>query len=569
MEKIFILGNESSKEWANSIGEIITVPSSMAVNDYAELHDFTCRLFQAKEKPTKIIVDLDAIKPEIGLYIALHMRLSPADIGEAALLPLLFVSDLQLQSYLSYGECSQLFLCPQGVAFCHPDDVEETIKVLYGLNCDDYQTSFLDYIHIHPDATIGHHSMANQWGADVLNRIISDDVFDIIDELVKEKKKLYYKYIYVKTNSIAEIINHSTHSVEKNRLRCISAENKNILLIDDEANKGWKSVMEKWLYGAKLDDVSTPLSSYEDIPKATRTKIEASEYDLYLLDLRLRGIEEDNIFNPDEFSGMNILKKIKELNPGNQVIMMTASNKAWNMKALIDAGADGYYIKESPEFQYPMAFSKANFISMWNAVEKAFKKTYMKEIFVSLNKIKISLPEDDFGESISTQLDIAFDLILRAEKPEQYAFAYVSLYQVIEIVTEHYVHQEEIILSGNNNSRLFRWKLNNGDYIKDYSWDSRTRTYTPQNEVQTVGERTVFPQWKKVAGVVFQEWNLQEHLLVQQLSYLIEKRNGFIHNDKSILDKKDRQGRYLNQDIYDKTGFQKLFNCIITICSHL
>jgi DNA-binding NarL/FixJ family response regulator len=29
--------------------------------------------------------------------------------------------------------------------------------------------------------------------------------------------------------------------------------------------------------------------------------------------------------------------------------MFTASNKAWNMKALLDAGADGYYIKESPE----------------------------------------------------------------------------------------------------------------------------------------------------------------------------------------------------------------------------
>ena len=190
MEKIFILGNESSKEWANNIGEIIPVPSTMQVDDFAGIHDFTCQLFKLKEKPSRIIIDLVAIKPEIGLYIALHMRLSPADIGEAALLPLLFVSDLQLQSYLSYGECSQLFLCSKGVAFCHPDDAKESISMMEGLGCNDYQTSFLDYIQIHPDATIGHHSLANQWGADVLWRMISNDAFPENESIKQAKKSL-------------------------------------------------------------------------------------------------------------------------------------------------------------------------------------------------------------------------------------------------------------------------------------------------------------------------------------------------------------------------------------------
>ena len=50
--------------------------------------------------------------------------------------------------------------------------------------------------------------------------------------------------------------------------------------------------------------------------------------------LRLNGAAEDGQLVPEEFSGYKVLRRIKELNRGNQVIMLTASNKAWNLKAL-------------------------------------------------------------------------------------------------------------------------------------------------------------------------------------------------------------------------------------------
>lgn len=71
----------------------------------------------------------------------------------------------------------------------------------------------------------------------------------------------------------------------------------------------------------------------------------------------MNGVQEEKVLSPNEFSGMKILKAIKAANQGIQVIMFTASNKAWNMKALLDAGADGYYIKESPEFAFPNSYS--------------------------------------------------------------------------------------------------------------------------------------------------------------------------------------------------------------------
>lgn len=58
--------------------------------------------------------------------------------------------------------------------------------------------------------------------------------------------------------------------------------------------------------------------------------------------------EENRELAPDDMSGMNILKRIKQVNPGNQVIIFTASSKSWNLKALMDNGADEYYLKESP-----------------------------------------------------------------------------------------------------------------------------------------------------------------------------------------------------------------------------
>ena len=80
-----------------------------------------------------------------------------------------------------------------------------------------------------------------------------------------------------------------------------------------------------------------------------------------------------------------------------------------------------------------------------------------------------------------------------------------------------------------------------------------------------------FPQWKKMAGLVLQKWAMPKgDRFVRNLSFLIEKRNGFIHNDKTIIDKQDKNtGKYLNHDIFDKSGFKSLFDSIKTICSYL
>jgi hypothetical protein len=77
------------------------------------------------------------------------------------------------------------------------------------------------------------------------------------------------------------------------------------------------------------------------------------------------------------------------------------------------------------------------------------------------------------------------------------------------------------------------------------------------------------PEWQKFAGIFFQKWLQTDGKFIKKVYSLINKRNGFIHNDTSILDKKDHAGNYLNHDIFEPNGFIKLFDCINDIINFL
>lgn len=550
MEKIYILGGNDSLLITRNLGEFITVPLDLTVNSDSQIHDFLCDLFCKSNGEEKMIVDLDSLNPALALTIILHMRLSPSSIGTAAFIPVLFVSDFSIQVFLSLGQCSQLFLT-KGISFCNPNDVDNVVNEIQGLSIDNYNSKFMDRIQIKPDAYIGTHSMANQWGADVLNRIISKNDREVTDEIAEAKKKLYYKYVYINTVGIDGIINNIGNNGGRNNEQQIYAIGKKILLIDDEAHRGWKEVLKKWLFGASLDVVGNSVGTYNDIPQNIREKIHQHYYDLYLLDLRLLGQKEDDIFEPNDFSGMKILKEIKLENAGNQVIILTASNKAWNMKALLDAGADGYYIKESPEYKYPLSFSEANYMALFKAVKSCFEKSYLKGIFSEIKEIKKNLSNDDFGNSIRNQFDVAYYLISKAETEEQFAFAYVSLYLILEIVNKHFVTRDV------ND----KWMLPCGQYIMDWTYDVALNQYCNSGNIKVSDD---LPEWLKLAGIIFQQWGLHnQNQLVKNIYFQIRKRNGFIHNDKTIIDDVN------NHDIYNKDGFVALFKSIKIICSHL
>lgn len=525
MEKIYIYGDESSREWCSSIGELIPIPLISTSNDDA-IHDFVVSSIDNSGSNCKIIIDLDANNDNaLALTIALHIRLSLIELKSVSFAPILFVSCLPLQSFLSLGECSEFFLSQIGYGFCSPnDDILRHLNEVKRLSVSNYSSEFLDRIQIRPNAITGRHSMANQWGADVFNRIISKDALDI-QSLAKAKKTLYYKYIYLNTKFVGDIIEENKDKVSGSNLKC-NAVGKKVLLIDDEANKGWSDVLKKWLIGYSVFDViDYPIKELQDMSSDICKKIYDNYYDLYLLDLRLLGNLEDDIYEANEFSGMKILKSIKGINPGNQVVVMTASNKAWNMKALLDAGVDGYYIKESPEQKLPWDFSFHNYSSFWRDVIKAFDSGYKKEVFIRFKSLIKAVRQsqnisEEFGQELVSIILATQNQILSAKEDKEFAYSFVSLYQIFELICKEYI----------TGAPYNVWQIDGRMDLCSYN----TENYVPIKKEAIIKE---YPSTKSKIVAIYIEmcFGSDCKFIKRYIDLNIERRNAFVHNDVAKL----------------------------------
>lgn len=141
-------------------------------------------------------------------------------------------------------------------------------------------------------------------------------------------------------------------------------EEMKILLIDDLADKGWKQVLEKAV-------TQTPIEIATNTEEAKEKLIE--KYDLIFLDMRLNETDHTN-HKIEEYGGFKVLKEIKNdfknTNFSTPIILITASNKIWNIDKFKEYGVDFYYIKEHPNFLYSKEFSKENL----NLLQENFKK---------------------------------------------------------------------------------------------------------------------------------------------------------------------------------------------------
>ena len=440
MEKIILLGNDKSNILANRIGaEPIIVPE-LHTNNQGEVCDFVT--VNLKNGFSKLVIDADNMPSiALSLLIAMYIRLSPMELGESTLAPIFFLSSRNIKTFMRVKDLSQILLTPH-VHF-EPLEREELIEIIQDatpIQKDRFQKDFLDYINIQPGATVGRHSLANQWGASVLSKIILGKEKYSYPELIEASKNLYFRYISCKTTS------NKILPTSSNEIILLEAIGKKILLIDDEAQKGWKYVLENYFSQAKaFDTIDETVSCFDDFSLDSKKKITEGNYDLIFLDLRLNGAVEDKTYDPEAFSGMKVLKKIKSLNKGTQVIMLTASNKAWNLKALLDAGADGYYIKESPEYEFSRDFSLSNFNSLKETITKCLKKTKLRTFYNELNELKGNIVKYNyFGkdtDEVIMNLNIAFDLIDKSYSIAEYSsYAYLQLFLVIE----KYVKQENV-----------------------------------------------------------------------------------------------------------------------------
>lgn len=206
------------------------------------------------------------------------------------------------------------------------------------------------------------HQSTNEWGAMRLSYN-----FGIYDQVnFKYPKHLYFKYL---TNFIQK----PTSEQDKTLYNLFQS----ILLIDDNADCGWVEVLEL-IFSCKVEKkvTTSEVTVWQNtVPEKFKN------YDLIFLDLYLEKGKSDSS------SALRILNFIKVKFPQIPVIIFTASDKAINLDKILERGADGMIIKESPLFLKTPNYSINNF--------NDFKKTikYISEKYKVLRPYWVAIQE--------------------------------------------------------------------------------------------------------------------------------------------------------------------------------
>ena len=565
MEKILVLGNERTKEWSKNVPGSVFV--SMPIFSLGEDGETKLSEFVSNNIVTEvsaIVFDVDNIQNNaICLSMAICIRLSVLELKKTALVPIMFMTGLGFEQFLGTPYAAILFT--KGIYVDNPENVMMVIGSLSALPCEEYKSGFVNLIKVNPNAAEGRHSIANQWGADVLNRVLTGGITTNIS-IQKARTSLYFKYVLLQTLNAGDledyILGKNARLLVTKKSR-IPIDGKKILLLDDEADKGWGDILQSLFRGGTVNIICERVKDYESLSDTAKKAIEQGDYDLILLDLRLNGLEEENVYNPADFSGMKILRRIKQLNRGTQVIVFTASNKAWNLKALIEEGADGYYIKESPEYHLPIKYSEHNVDAFREEISRCLKRSYLKDVYKSIQVYKNCFShkgiESAFTNAILNHLGIAFNMLEKANDKQQhtYAYAYVCLEQILEIVSEEFTSKKD-------------------GYFLIIETGERCKNYVLCGNVCKEEEEYVtdvdFPQWKRISSVYYQLWKGSDNTFGADMQRLISKRNAFIHNDKRLLEKSNvcggRKARVLT-DIFNATTFLELYKRIEEILTNI
>jgi CheY-like chemotaxis protein len=412
-----------------------------------------------------------------GLRVAAHIRLTSQFNHQFT--PIVFIGPEQPEEVSKLSPLGNI-LFTSGVFYTNKQD-QEILQCQFQwiqdnkpfITSEDYQ-KFIERINIEPPSNYrSHHSVDNDWALLRWSQYIGyeNEIEEVKNNL---ETGLYFKWLQVKHGAVPE--------VKETKDFCFSSKGK-VLLIDDEAAKGWKAFYYNLFQkspGIKFKslDLDFNLVGKDEILKKATETIENWDPDLILLDLRLCDDDFDPDVEPTDMTGYQILNKAKKINEGIQVIITTASNKVWNYQALQKAGADDFLMKSMQSDVEEDISNLKNEIKI--AIDRA---SLLKKVYFHLSKVKriISnsyLMSNEFINSSDKNLEVAFKLLQSSfSEPKYINYAYLQLFLLLEEYVglesvckengdEVYIicDQEEILVLNGEKSAI---KWTSGHYIKD------------------------------------------------------------------------------------------------------
>jgi CheY-like chemotaxis protein len=384
-----------------------------------------------------------------GLRVAYHIRLSN-ELTDKRFTPIVIISDFDENTLNRFTQEANI-LFTDGLYLCK--NTKEDIKKYQSLELKgvtDYN-KFINSIEVTPPKdTSGSHNIANKWSIYKWAELL-DAKSDAINKNRSEmENELYFKYLKAKylknTNNSLEIIKPT--------------EKGNILLIDDEWNKGWSDVLKNALQKDGLDFDTFEYdfkdkSNYNLIVQLNHKELkkQVEKSDVIVLDLRLLESDHENE-DIDSYTGIKILQKIHEINAGIQVIMLTATSKSTILEKLYEKKILGYIKKEHPEDKNIDTVENINkFIKL---VDKGLKRKYLKEVFNIQKSIRDILSNDIFEQynldlnfyepfwiKLEKESTNIFDIIDN-ERENSFIYAMVSISSSLETILSIFINEQNM-----------------------------------------------------------------------------------------------------------------------------
>lgn len=365
-----------------------------------------------------------------------------------------------------------------------------------------------------PAAFKSHHTITNEWCIMRWSKYLG-----LKCNSLSAINSLYFRYL----NTI-----YSPLQVNSFKKILIKSSGK-ILVIDDEINKGWDSFYNSLF--SNYPDIDHKCIG-EDFKGKSQDTIIAESIEIVksfdphvvLVDLRLHESDHDkkDAENAAQITGVRLISEIKgKINKGIQIIGVTASNKVWNYQKVKNL-VDGYIIKESPEFSAESDYTSISVKSLLDSISHALEHKYLKSVYSDIitieNKFgKLELMDDEMFRQIITNLRMSFHLESTAQSNEQYAFAYIELFQIIEIINKYFY---EITI--------------------------------PDGKLDSV--------FRRITMLYYNTWNQTDLSFKKEINDMIDVRGAFIHQNMEQL----KTPPY--SDIFSKTGYIQLFSRIKEIC---
>jgi CheY-like chemotaxis protein len=391
------------------------------------------------------------------------------------------------------------------------------------------------------------HSIANEWAIHQWAKTIGCDETDDLTKVFQNvQTNIYFKYLST-INPVLE-----TDKIPSNKLKFDFKVEPKVLLIDDEAEKGWNEIFAYLL--TDLNGIYTDylrvdfkkLSSDEIIEKSIE-KIFKEEIDIVILDFRLNPSDFQNKLS-NQITSVKLLKQIKERNPGVQVIAFSATNKTWNLKNLVLEGANGFISKGDPN-NNDIAFIKKSINDFIQSIQDCMHLTFLKDFYNNQNEItndliprrkpknEKPLPKEFVDEALKW-LGLSNDILSKGYLNEsKIVSSFVFKFSVLENISNRLIDTDNPIqIEVNEDSRnkyKFQFRLSE-KRLRNFVEDENKSGYYRKTKKVYESYRNL-PWVIKILNTI--DFVTDEKLSEEELTKLVKKRNDFIHANPTAGDK--------------------------------